>query len=127
MPGFPSHLRPDAEAGARVAFVSAWFSRQMIANAFSGLPTDVRARVRMGDTDLFATKDPPSAGATRSIAFGGRAFVLTARGEPVSRSSSIAILLGGAVLALMLATFTWARISSERRLRPRPRRRAGGA
>ena len=98
------------------AFVSAWFSRQMIANAFSRLPTDVRARVRMGDTELFATKEPPSSGATRSISLGGRTFVLTARGEPVSRSSSIAILLGGAVLALMLATFTWARISSERRL-----------
>ena len=107
---------PTQEAGAPVAFVSAWFSREMIANAFSRLPTDVRARVRMGDTELFATKEPPSSGATRSISLGGRTFVLTARGEPVSRSSSSAILLGGAVLALMLATFTWARISSERRL-----------
>ena len=55
-------------------------------------------------------------GATRTLPLGGRQWLVTARGEPVSRSSSLAILVGGAILALMLGAFTWARLSSERRL-----------
>ncbi len=107
---------PTRSGGAPVAYVTAWFSRAMLANAFSRLPTDVRARVTMGDTQLYATKDPPSAGAMRSIALGGRRWLVVARGEPVSRSASLAVLIGGALLALMLAAFTWARTASERRL-----------
>jgi len=108
---------PTHEKDAPVAFVSAWFSRRVIANVFRGLPPDVRARVAFAGTDVYATAEPPETGAVRSLGLGGRPWIITARGAKVSHASALAVLLGGAVLALMLGVFTVARAASERRLR----------
>ncbi|MCZ7590102.1 MAG: SpoIIE family protein phosphatase [Gaiella sp.] len=108
---------PGREGEAPVAFVSAWFGRERIASVFGDLDPDVRARVTFGGTEVFATAEAPATGAVSSLDLGGRTWVVTARGEEVSHASALAVLLGGAVLAVMLAVFTTARIASERRLR----------
>ena len=87
-----------------------------LAEALSGLPGDVRARVTLDDEPLFETADPPDGGETRSIRLADRRVMITARGGDVSHASSLAILAGGAILALLLGAFTWARAVSERRL-----------
>ncbi|MGA8487499.1 MAG: CHASE domain-containing protein, partial [Gaiella sp.] len=108
---------PTQENGGPVAFVSAWFGRRMLGSVFRDLPEDLRARVGFGGTEIFATVDRPSTGAVRSLELGGRRWDVVARGSDVSHGSALAILVGGGVLALMLALFTAARVSSERRLR----------
>ena len=108
---------PTGERGAPVAFVSAWFSKRRLAGLFRGLEPDTRARVAFGSTEVFATPDAPRTGSERSVALGGARWRITARGKEVSHASALAVLVGGAVLAAMLAVFTWARITSERRLR----------
>ena len=107
---------PDGNGAAPVAYVTTWFSRSVIDAVLSRLPPDVRTRVSVGGVEVYASEDAPTEGATRTLPLGGRQWLVTARGEPVSRSSSLAILVGGAILALMLGAFTWARLSSERRL-----------
>jgi serine/threonine-protein kinase RsbW len=107
---------PMHEADAPVAYVSAWFGRRVIANVFRGLPPDVRAHVSFGGTEVYATSEPPRTGAMRSLDLGGRRWLVTARGAKVSHASALAVLVGGAVLAIMLGVFTAARVSSERRL-----------
>jgi serine/threonine-protein kinase RsbW len=101
---------------APIGFVSAWFGPGAIADALARVPTDVRARVTLDGELLFETDDPPDGGETRSIALADRRLVVTARAGEVSHASSLAILAGGAILALMLGAFLWARASSERRL-----------
>ena len=114
---FRAVYAPTQESGRPVGFVSAWFGRRILASVFRELPEDVRARVGFGGTEIFATSDRPSTGAVRSLELGGRRWVVVARGRGVSHGSALAILLGGGVLALMLALFTAARVTSERRLR----------
>ena len=108
---------PTDARSTPVAFVSAWFSQRGIANVFRGLEPDVRARVTFGGTEVFATADAPRTGVVRSLDLGGSRWSITARGKKVSHASALAVLVGGAVLALMLAVFAWARVTSERRLR----------
>ena len=108
---------PMRERSAPVAFVSAWFSKRGIAGVFRGLEPDLRARVTFEGAEVFATADAPRTGVARSLELGGGTWSITARGGKVSHASALAVLVGGAVLALMLAAFTWARVTSERRLR----------
>ncbi|HET7515134.1 MAG TPA: GAF domain-containing protein, partial [Gaiella sp.] len=108
---------PGHERGAPVAFVSAWFGRRALEGVFRDLPAGVRARVAFGGTDVFASSDPPSTGAVRSVELGGRPWQVVARGREPSHGSAFAILLGGGALALMLGLFTASRVSSERNLR----------
>ena len=114
---FRAVYAPTQESGRPVGFVSAWFGRRILAGVFRDLPADVRARVGFGGTEIFATSDRPSTGAVRSLELGGRRWFIVARGSDVSHASALAILLGGGVLVLMLALFTAARVTSERRLR----------
>ena len=114
---FRAVYAPTQESGRPVGFVSAWFGRRILAGVFRDLPADVRARVGFGGTEIFATSDRPSTGAVRSLELGGRRWSIVARGSDVSHASALAILLGGGVLVLMLALFTAARVTSERRLR----------
>ncbi len=114
---FRAVYAPTQESSRPVGFVSAWFGRRTLAGVFRDLPEDVRARVGFGGTEIFATGDRPRTGAVRSLELGGRRWVVVARGGDVSHGSALAILLGGGVLALMLALFTAARVTSERRLR----------
>ena len=114
---FRAVYAPTQERGRPVGFVSAWFGRRILAGVFRDLPADVRARVGFGGTEIFATSDRPSTGAVRSLELGGRRWSIVARGSDVSHASALAILLGGGVLVLMLALFTAARVTSERRLR----------
>jgi serine/threonine-protein kinase RsbW len=108
---------PTGEHDTPVAFVSAWFGRGTLEGVFRDLPSDVRARVAFGGTEIFSTTDRPETGAVRSVALGGRPWQIVARGASPSHASAFAILLGGGVLALMLGLFTAARVTSERRLR----------
>ncbi len=107
---------PNEEQAAPVGYVTTWFSREVVRAVLSGLPPDVRTRITVGDAQVYATRDAPADGATRSLALGGRRWIVTARGQTVSHASSLAVLVGGGILALMLGAFTWTRISSERRL-----------
>ncbi len=107
---------PNEEHAAPVGYVTTWFSRKVVTAVLSRLSPDVRTRVTVGDAQVYATRDAPADGATRSLALGGRRWIVTARSDPVSHSSSLAVLVGGGILAVMLGAFTWARISSERRL-----------
>lgn len=107
---------PGAVRGAPVGYVTTWFSKQVLADVFSTLPPEVRARISLGDAQVYATGDPPVHGAGRAFTLGGRRWVVRASGKPASRSAALTVLVGGGLLALMLGTFTWVRISSERRL-----------
>jgi serine/threonine-protein kinase RsbW len=108
---------PTGGGNAPVAFVSAWFGMGTLASVFRELPADVRARISFGGTEIFSTPDRPNTGAARSVELGGRRWLVVARGADVSHASALAVLLGGAVLALMLGLFTAGRVTSERRLR----------
>ena len=69
----PADLCAHQEAEAPVGVRERVVQPAMIANAFSRLPTDVRARVRMGDTRAVRDEGPPRRAArTRSISLGGR-------------------------------------------------------
>ena len=108
---------PAHERGAPVAFVSAWFGKRVITSVLRALPPDVRTRVGVGGTEVYATAGAPRTGAVRSIDLGGSRWLVTARGANVSHASALAVLVGGAVLAIMLGVFTAARSTSDRRLR----------
>jgi serine/threonine-protein kinase RsbW len=108
---------PTGSSDAPVAFVTTRFSMRRIASVLRTLPPDLRVRVTIDGSEVYSTEDPPRGGVTRSLGLGGRRWLLTASGEPAGHSSSLAILLGGAIFMLMLGAFTWTRASSERRLR----------
>ncbi len=108
---------PTREREAPVAFVSAWFGRRTLHRVFRDVPEDVHARVDFGGTEIFSTTDPPRNGAVRSVELGGRPWEIVARGKDPSHGSTYAVLVGGALLALMLGLFTASRATSERRLR----------
>jgi serine/threonine-protein kinase RsbW len=107
---------PRERSGAPVAFVTTRFSIPRLAGVLHALPPDVRLRLTIDGTEVYATPDPPRGGITRSLGLGGRKWMLTASGKPVGHASAFAVLLGGLILMVMLGTFTWARTSSERRL-----------
>jgi len=108
---------PTGSSDAPVAFVTTRFSMRRIAGVLRTLPPDLRVRVTIDGSEVYSTEDPPRGGVTRSLGLGGRRWLLTASGESAGHSSSLAILLGGAIFMLMLGAFTWTRASSERRLR----------
>lgn len=108
---------PTRERGAPVAFVSAWFSKRVLTGVFRDLEPGIRARVAFRGADVFTTDEAPSAGTTRPVDLGDRPWLVTAESGNVSHASSFAVLAGGAVLAIMLGLFAWARVTSERRLR----------
>ena len=89
----------------------------MISNVLERLSPELRVRLSVDGTEAYSTETPPSGGSTRSLTLGGRRWVVTASGADASHSSSLAILVGGAILAVMLGAFTLSRASSERRLR----------
>ncbi|HEY7344942.1 MAG TPA: SpoIIE family protein phosphatase [Gaiella sp.] len=107
---------PNATADGPVAVVSTRFSMRRLARVFHALPPDIRARLAIDGTQVYSTPDPPDGGVTRSLGLGGRNWTLTASGEPVGHASSLAVLVGGIILMLMLGAFTWTRVSSERKL-----------
>ena len=107
---------PNATADGPVALVTTRFSMRRLARVFRDLPPDIRARLTIDGTQVYSTADPPGGGVTRSLGLGGRKWVLTASGEPVGHASSLAVLVGGVILMLMLGAFTWTRVSSERQL-----------
>ena len=107
---------PTGASDAPVGFVTTRFSMRRIANVLRALPPDMRVRLTIDGSEVYSTEDPPGGGVTRSLGLGGRRWLLTASGEPAGHSSSLAILLGGAILMVMLGAFTWTRASSERRL-----------
>lgn len=108
---------PTGDRSTPVGYVSAWIGMRRISAIFGSLPPELRVRVSVDGSEVYATERPPGAGGTRSISLGGRRWDVTASGEDTSRSSSFAILVGGAILATMLGAFTLSRASSERRLR----------
>ncbi len=107
---------PTGASDAPVGFVTTRFSMRRIANVLRALPPDMRVRLTIDGSEVYSTEGPPGGGVTRSLGLGGRRWLLTASGEPAGHSSSLAILLGGAILMVMLGAFTWTRASSERRL-----------
>ena len=113
----PIYAPTTGNRGAPVGYVSAWFSTRVISNVLERLPAELRVRLRIGGTEAYSTDTPPSGGSTRSLTLGGRRWVVTASGADASHSSSLAILVGGAILSVMLAAFTVSRTSSERRLK----------
>ena len=107
---------PNATADGPVAVVTTRFSMRRLARVFGALPPEIRARLAIDGTQVYSTPDPPDGGVTRSLGLGGRKWTLTASGEPVGHASSLAVLVGGIILMLMLGAFTWTRASSERKL-----------
>jgi serine/threonine-protein kinase RsbW len=108
---------PTGKGEAPVGYVSAWFSTRVISNVLERLPPELRVRLSVDGAEAYSTETPPSGGSTRSLTLGGRRWVVTASGKGASHSSSLAILVGGAILAVLLGAFTLSRASSERRLR----------
>jgi CHASE1-domain containing sensor protein len=108
---------PTGDRDVPVAYIGTWFGMGVVSGVLRRLPPELRVRLAIDGRQVYATPDPPSGGVTRSFQLGGRPWRLTAQGEGVGHGSSLAILLGGAILALMLGAFTWTRATSERRLR----------
>jgi len=108
---------PTNDGGPPIAYVTAWFGQRTLAKVFRQLPPDVRARVSVGGSEVYAAPGAPRTGAVRSVELGDRRWRVTARGPEVSHASAFTVLGGGAVLASMLGVFTVARSTSERRLR----------
>jgi serine/threonine-protein kinase RsbW len=108
---------PTGDRDVPVAYIGTWFGMGVVSGVLRRLPPELRVRLAIDGRQVYATPDPPSGGVTRSFELGGRPWLLTAQGEGVGHGSSLAILLGGAILALMLGAFTWTRATSERRLR----------